>query len=250
VALRKTKIQRTGQILYRILPADAFSKEQKEIVDAMVRHIPTGEDAERIAGTNGWGYQKVYPTQGGRFDKTTIVPGSVGILSFSGVEVALFYKRLTISVHSEECDPIPPYAIKDPKEAWVRIEFLHSRSSVDRTTWYSERENEYASTIKQLQGLNKGLTLENEILVNRMTNAERKLDESTETIKRLKDRMKKALDNVAALSAKNDQLQKDLDSFFKAATKGKSNKKAMSREASVKHTQWLLKTRKKAKAKK
>ncbi len=204
--MRRTKFQKTGQILYRILPADALTREQKDVIDAKVRAIETGDDAEKLAGTDGWGYRKIAHVE--RRELPTIMPGSLGVLLFNGAEVALYYKRQTVSIQSEECDPVPAYAIKDPRETWVRIEFLHSRSSITRSTWYSEREEQQNAKISALEGLVGSMGVENEVLHSRVVETDKNIEDSKALVDRLKKRMK-------AATQKSGILQADVDEAFK-----------------------------------
>jgi hypothetical protein len=140
---RKKRIIKNG-IAYKILPTDNIPKETKEKVDLNVRGIKTGEEAEKLASTGiGWGYRK------------TFLPGSVGILMYHGVEVALFYKRQLIEIRSDECDPVPQGNIEDPRDAWVRIEFLHCKTSMERASWFADKERELQNKITQLEGLSR-----------------------------------------------------------------------------------------------
>lgn len=223
--MRRTKYQKTGQILYRVLTADALMDAQKIVIDAKVKDLKTGEDAEKLAGTGalkhdennprthqaaGWGYRKIIHVDRGFREIPLIVPGSLGILTFNGTEVALFYKRKTVSIQSDECDPIPPYAIKDPNEAWVRVEFLHSKSSVARTSWYTEAEAAYNNRIKELLGLTGSLTVENEMLNSRVLELQKKEEEQTALLSRYKDRYKRSTSKVSTLEGDLDQAYRQI----------------------------------------
>ena len=175
---KKMKRERLGQILYKVLPTDALAANQKEIIDTLVRGIKTGDDAEKIvAGKDGWGFQQ-------RF-----LPGTVGILTYNGIEVALFYKRQAISIESEECDPAPAYHIKDPREVWIRVEFLHTRASSVRTTWYAEKETGYNDRLKHLEAMTKQQRLENDLLGKSTIEKDRDIEVLKETIKNLRKRL-------------------------------------------------------------
>jgi len=163
--------------MYRILDADALPKSVRERVDVFIKGLKTGEEAEAVAGKDGWGYQK------------TFIPGSVGILTYNGIEVALYYKRHSTPVESEECDPFPQSAIKDPKDVWVRIEFLHTRPSADRQAFFMDREKELQQKITLLEGTIQQRTQENELLYAKLYEVERNLEEQTQLAERYRQRL-------------------------------------------------------------
>ena len=177
--MARSKLERTGNgtIAYKVLPTDSLPRPAKDLIDVKMRGIKTGVDAEILAGNDGWGYHK------------TFLPGTVGILTYKGVEVALYYRRQMIEVSSDECDPFPVGAIKDPKEAWVRIEFLHCKASVEKGAWFADQEKELLSKIANLEGLNKQRDQENELLHEAVDNLHKELDEQKELTKRYKERL-------------------------------------------------------------
>jgi len=50
--------------------------------------------------------------------------GRVVVMKYHGIEVALFMKRQITEVEPLPCDPLPEGIIKDPRDAWVRIDLL------------------------------------------------------------------------------------------------------------------------------
>lgn len=141
--------------IYRVFPTDMMQQAVIEQIDAKIRSLKTGDAAKDLAldGTNKWTVTETFP------------PGRVVILMHSGAEVALFYKRQVTSIQSDsDADPVPQCAIKDPLEAWTRLEFLHVKSSMNRTTWFLEKEKEYSMKIKALEGLVENKGYENDAL--------------------------------------------------------------------------------------
>jgi len=175
--MKRTKYQKTGTIAYKLLPTDALTKDQKEIIDTKVRSIKTGEDAEKIAGVDSFGYLKSFH------------PGVVGILTWRGVEVALFYKRQVISVESEECDPVPAIKIEDPREAWVRLEFLHTRASSLRQSWYADIEEVYNDRIQHLEAIERQQTIEADLFNKKIMELEKELENVKATAERYRQRL-------------------------------------------------------------
>lgn len=173
---RQSKLSKFGTPSYRVLPTDVLPAATKQIIDTKVRAIRTGEDAEQLAGKDNWGYRKAF------------LPGTVGILMHQGIEVALFYKRQLVEVTSEDIDPSPECRIDDPREAWTRLEFLHTKASMDRSNWYGAKEEDYQNKIGQLEGIAKSREIENTMLSTRVDELERILAAHKETIQMLRRR--------------------------------------------------------------
>lgn len=175
----KSKIQQHKTTAYKILPTDALPKATKEKIDVIVRGIKTGDEAESIAvnDSNDWSYLK------------TFLPGSVGILCYKGIEVALYYKRQLIKIESDACDPFPQGHIQDHREAWVRNEFLHTKASIERTAWFGDKEKEMLAKISNLEGMSKQQQTENDLLHARVAELEKEVEEQTTLVQRYKDRL-------------------------------------------------------------
>ena len=100
----------------------------------------------------------------------------------------MFYKRQAISVQSEECDPAPAYRITDPREIWIRVEFMHVRASSLRTTWYMEKEEDYNSVIQHLEAINKNQRIENDLLNAKLVEQDKEIEALKEAVGKWKKR--------------------------------------------------------------
>lgn len=101
---------------YFVLLAQNLSEKDKHDISTRILQIGNGIDAERIAGTDGWGCVKLDTM------------GRVRIVTYRGAEIALLYKRQVSVVKVEGCDPVPEGALGDPNDVWLRIDLLGTAS--------------------------------------------------------------------------------------------------------------------------
>ena len=108
-------------IRYRVLLADQMSKADKIAVAAKVSTLYTGPEAKACS------YRQIAP---GQFENENWqyeikdYRGQVGVLMYKGVEAAVFYKRQVTEVEPLPVDPVPEGVIRDPDDAWVRLDLL------------------------------------------------------------------------------------------------------------------------------
>lgn len=178
---KKTKLERHQTREYRILDADGLAKLTREKVDAFVRGLKTGDEARNAAyneKAEGWGYHIL--NSKGR---------ECGVLTFNGMEVALYYKRHTVPVESAECDPFPQNALKDPKDVWVRFEFLHCRPSAERQAFFMDREKDLTNKCEAMASINAQRAKENELLYKKIIELEQSLEDQTQLAERYRQRL-------------------------------------------------------------
>ncbi len=203
----KSKVRVTA---YKVLPTDMMVPIIRKLVDEKIQSVKTGDDAKKLslATKDGWQIAE------------TFLPGSVVILKYRGVEVCLFYKRQVIAMESDgEADPIPPCALKDPQEAWTRLDFLNVKSSAHmKTPWFIEKEDEFKKKIDLLEGLLKAKTTEN-------TAFDRLLDDYTLTIAKLNAEISQMKAKAAAAELASvtvpKKARKAIASLLKKKKKGK-----------------------------
>lgn len=109
---------------FPVLAVDQLTKEMKDIIEAVVKTITTGDEAEQFIHTPqpmaqglkghemGWSYVKL--------DRV----GDCGVLRFHGTCVALFYKRQVNQVYPQPGDPVPENTIAEPADAWQRFSLI------------------------------------------------------------------------------------------------------------------------------
>lgn len=108
-------------IKYRVLLVDQMSKADKIAVAAKVSTLYTGPEAKSSS------YRQIAP---GQFENENWqyeikdYQGQVGVLKFKGVEAAVFYKRQVTEIEPLPVDPVPEGVIRDPDDAWVRLDLL------------------------------------------------------------------------------------------------------------------------------
>lgn len=108
-------------IKYRVLLADQMSKSDRTEVAALVTTLYTGPEAKekscRLIAPGEW------VNQNWQYEILDM-RGRVGVLKYKGVEAAVFFQRQIGEVEPLPCDPVPEGVIKDPADAWVRLDLL------------------------------------------------------------------------------------------------------------------------------
>jgi hypothetical protein len=109
-------------IRYRILLAAQLSQADKLTATAKVATLNTGPEAfkhsfQQIPGTPRWIFENW------QFESKDL-KGDIWALKFKGAEVCMFYKRQITEVEPLPCDPIPEGVIRDPGDAWVRVDLM------------------------------------------------------------------------------------------------------------------------------
>jgi len=101
------------KLRHTVLTINQMSEADKRFVQATLKTIVTGPDAFVLPdGTNGWACSKLD------------LQGKSYVLSYRGIEVALFYKRQLHEIALQPGDRYPEGVCQDPKEAWMRLDFL------------------------------------------------------------------------------------------------------------------------------
>jgi molecular chaperone GrpE (heat shock protein) len=139
-SMNKTRLK-TGfadTVKYKVLEISGLNKIDRLKVAQQIVLIATGKDASELPVREGWGY------------KVLDMHGRVGVLTFRGMEVAVFYKRQTMDIIPEDTDPVPEAVLEDPADAWMRLDLTGSsaRRASDRV---SKTHSEIGKTLEVLK---------------------------------------------------------------------------------------------------
>jgi hypothetical protein len=141
---------------YTVLTASNMSKEWKAQVTSVMKTVTSGPEAMTLPEKPGWACIVADRNAGN---------GRVLIVSYSGTEVALFFKRQLTTIIPEPGDKTPEGVMQDPREAWQRLDLLgHSAEQSNFVLAQTHRRLEEAnrlltSRVGDLDDLNDTLTL-------------------------------------------------------------------------------------------
>jgi len=99
-------------IRYTVLTASQMTEERREMIASVLKTVTSGPEAMTLPEKPGW------RTEGVGHD------GRVYVVSYLGVEVAVFFKRQLTEVIPEPGEKSPEGVLQDPKEAWQRLDVL------------------------------------------------------------------------------------------------------------------------------
>lgn len=136
-------------VVKRYFPLDLMKPHVRKVVETIIKSIKTGTEARQLVLKKKW--------KGKWQAKVLDHQGKVIILSYRGIEVALFYKRDTTEYRIEVMDPTPFAPIVDPDNTWVRMEFMHMKPSAKRDTYFLKLKKEVRDKVMHLRGVNKHL---------------------------------------------------------------------------------------------
>jgi hypothetical protein len=108
-------------IRYRVLLCEQLSRADKLTIAAKVSMMYSGPEAEMHAFRKTKDFKFV--NENWQYEILDHM-GRVVALKYKGVEVAVFVKRQITEVEPVFDDPIPEGVIKDPQDAWVRLDLL------------------------------------------------------------------------------------------------------------------------------
>lgn len=133
------------KLQYTVLTIAHMSQIVKDTVHATLKTIVTADQAFRLPnGVNGWACEKLD------------LRGRVLVLSYKGVEVALFFKRQTTELRLIPGDRYPEGVMKESSETWQRLDIagLSAKKANFVTVKMQERiEGDNEILQKQIQAL-------------------------------------------------------------------------------------------------
>lgn len=121
---RQTKLKlRKGfdkaPITYKVLAVNLFTDTDNKIIAKTLMALNTDKQAQavvtKIEWHNPWGFSYAVSLKG---------PERIGILTYKGVEVALFFKRYTVDVVPAPEDPVPEGALENLEDVWIRFDLF------------------------------------------------------------------------------------------------------------------------------
>ena len=146
-------------IRYRVLLCEQLSSADKLAIAAKVSMMYSGPEAEMHAFRRTKDFKFV--NENWQYEILDRM-GRVVALKYKGVEVAIFVKRQIIEVEPVFDDPIPEGVIKDPQDAWVRLDLL----SVSAKKSSSLIGRQKKSIEEELRFVHRELVLKDELLSN------------------------------------------------------------------------------------
>lgn len=169
------------KIRYTVLTASQMSTERAEMVTSTLKTITTGPQAMTLPEIPGWAC-------------TAVGMGSkVFIVSYLGIEVALFFKRQLTEIIPEPGEKIPEGVLQDPKEAWQRLDLLgrsaeKSNFVLTQTQRRLEESNKLLeSRVKDLDDLNDAL-MKHQAFFGELKDVNEKNEELEKQIERANNR--------------------------------------------------------------
>lgn len=143
------------KIRYTVLTINQISEDHKDTVAATLKSINTGAQMMTLPdGVNGWAC------------KVLDHMGRCYLVSYKGIEVALYYHRQLTEVIPQPGDRVPEGVCQDPSEAWQRLDLIGrsaKQSSVVLANMQRRQEEEISSLkshVKSLEELNGRLESE------------------------------------------------------------------------------------------
>lgn len=118
-ATRQTKIKlrkgfQNAPLVYKVLSVRALNAKDLALVIKVLAKVNTPKQAEKLVGpASKWGFKML-----------ALSDARVGVSTYRGVEVALFFKRMTVDVVPDPIDPVPEGALEHPEDVWVRFDLF------------------------------------------------------------------------------------------------------------------------------
>ena len=171
------------QLRYTVLTLTLMSKVDKDFVESVLKTILTGPDAMLLP-------QVTYKDGDSNNNKTeNLIPNGwactkigynkeIFLVSYKGVEVAIFYKRQLTEIKLQPGDRFPESVLQDPQEAWQRLDLLGQ--SAKKANFV------LASTIKHIEDENKLLTSRVKTLEELNDKLESDISKKEEVVDRLR----------------------------------------------------------------
>lgn len=113
------------KIKYRVLSISQLSKAWIQTIKAVLKTLVTGTAAETYCRTTA----NELALQGVKSDWAYIVAdhdhlGNIGIMTYRGIQVALFFKRQTTEIAPVVGEKPPDSPLTDPDDIWQRLDIL------------------------------------------------------------------------------------------------------------------------------
>lgn len=147
------------RLRHTVLTVDQMAEADKRFVQATLKTITNGSQAKTLPdGKNGWACLALDSR------------ARAYVLSFRGIEVALFYQRQLTEVQLQPGDRFPEGVVQDPQEAWMRLDLIGlsaKKANLVLTTQHNRLDQELNLSIQRaatLQELNDMLESENKRL--------------------------------------------------------------------------------------
>jgi hypothetical protein len=100
------------KLKYTVLTINQMSKVDREIVIGTLKTVTTGAHAMTLPNTPGW-----------RTERLDML-GRALVVSYHGIEVAVFFKRQLSEVRLHPGDRFPEGCLQESEDAWQRLDLL------------------------------------------------------------------------------------------------------------------------------
>ena len=201
---------------YTVLTCTLVSEIDRTKIESVLKTIVTGPQAANLPdGVNGWSCLKLDGAHG---------LGRAFLVSYKGIECALFFKRQLTEIKLQEGDRHPEGVLKDPDNAWQRLDLLGKSAKESNVILFNERTR-LKDSVERLESLVKTYKDLNDRYRNRRGTSSRGLTWFTPAEKKKAERRKRQDNKVQAklLIKKHEKIAKEL-----AAKKKREKEKEMS----------------------
>jgi molecular chaperone GrpE (heat shock protein) len=173
---------------YPVLAVSMMDKTAKDVVEATVKTLASGEEAQAfVFGTNQDRDQKTGFQMGWMYEQLDKL-GRCGVLKYRGTEVVLFYKRQLNEILPATGDPVPTNSIKEPVDVWQRFS-LFGASARESNRFIKQEIKNKTETGRLLEQRVASLDNRNWYLEKKVKGLERQLASTRERLKLKKGRI-------------------------------------------------------------
>ena len=199
---------------YTVLTCSTISSLDREFIEAKLKTITNGAQVKNLPdGKNGWNCLTLDPM------------GRALLISYRGIECALFYQRQLTENKLLPGDRFPESVLKDPQDAWQRLDLLGKSAKqaniiLTNKQFTLEEENKVLNqrvkTLEELNGQLETKAFEAEDIMSWLT-----LKEQAKVRKRVRTNNKR---QAFLLSKKKERIAKELERKKKRRKRGKRKK--------------------------
>lgn len=155
---------------HTVLTCTQISPSNQEAIEATLKTLSTGAQVLSLPdGQNGWSVRILQDF------KADGMLGRAYVVNFNGIETALYYRRQLSEIKLLPGDTFPEKTLKDPDDAWVKINLLQERSAKQSNRITTNIQNNIAEENKSLKAQVKVLEELNGSIETSMRKVEDKL---------------------------------------------------------------------------
>jgi hypothetical protein len=199
---------------YTVLTCTTISNIDREFIEAKLKTITNGAQAKNLPdGKNGWNCFVLDPM------------GRALLISYRGIECAVFYKRQLTENKLQPGDRFPESVLKDPQDAWQRLDLL-GKSAKQANIIITNKQNTLEEENHSLTNRVNTLEQLNGILETKVFKADDAMSWLTPVeLGKIRKRIRKNEKRQAfLLQKKKERIAKELEAKKKRRKRGKKKK--------------------------